>query len=79
MCVPSSELGPPPPLPQASEPHPEPEAGTYSPAGKVVGGGGGPSLDDWRKTLALCLLCGPGKISFIKFTIHQILHDACTD
>jgi hypothetical protein len=53
--VPSSELGPrtlsP---PNESVPPPEPRGG----AGEVVGGG--PNSDDWRKSLALCQLCGAG-------------------
>ncbi len=39
--------------PQQVGPPPEPKGGTHSPAGE-----GGPNLDDQRKILALCLLCG---------------------
>ncbi len=53
MSVPSSELGPP-PLPQASvSPPPEPKVG---PTRLRVRGWGSPNWDDWRKSLALCLL-----------------------
>jgi hypothetical protein len=46
----------PPPLSPASV-HlpPEPKGGAHSPAGKGLGS---PYSDDWRKSLALCLLCG---------------------
>jgi hypothetical protein len=45
------------PLPQASVSPPEPKGeATHSPAGKR--GWGSPNSDDWRKILALCVLCG---------------------
>ncbi len=49
MSVPSSELGPPHPLSRKQR-----GRGTH-PAGE---GWGSPSSDDWRKSLAFCLLCG---------------------
>ncbi len=59
MSVPSSELGtprPPPTLPQASV---SPSPGTKERAQTHFRGEGveGPNSDDWRKSLALCLLC----------------------
>ncbi len=36
-------------------PPPPTQRGARSPAGEGVGS---PNLDDWRKNLALCLLCG---------------------
>ncbi len=53
MSVPLSELGPHPPFRKRVCPA-EPKGGTHSPRGV-----GGPNSDDWRKNLALCLLCGP--------------------
>ncbi len=44
---PASECAPP--------PQPKGKGGAQSPAG---GGWGSPNSDDWRKSLALCLLCG---------------------
>jgi hypothetical protein len=40
-----------PPLPQASAPPP--------PTRNEKGGGGGTNSDNWRESLALCVLCGP--------------------
>ncbi len=55
VSVPSSELGPPPTsLPQA----------IHSPAGEGVGG---PNSDDWRKSMALCLLCDIQSMYLSKF------------
>ncbi len=48
---------PPPPLPQASVPlTPEAKGGGHTCL--PVRGWGSPNSDDWRKSLALCLLCG---------------------
>ncbi len=72
MYVLSSELGPPTPLPQKSVSPPRNQSGgKHSPAGEGGAGGpnstvtkasageevGGPNSEDWRKSLALCLLC----------------------
>ncbi len=54
MSVPSFELGPPTPSPVSECVPPELKGGTHSP---VVRGWGRPNSDDWRKSLALCLLC----------------------
>ncbi len=56
--VSSPELGPPPPLASKCFPPPGTKGETHSPAGGDVGGG--PNSDDWRKSLAFCLLllCG---------------------
>jgi hypothetical protein len=49
---------PSPSLASECAPPPQPKGGrAHSPAGK---GWGSPNSDDWRKSLALCLLCGPG-------------------
>jgi hypothetical protein len=48
---PASECAPPPLEPKGR--------GALSPAGE---GWGSPNADDWRKSLALCLLCGPGSV-----------------
>ncbi len=52
------EIGTPPPLSRKRVCHPPPEpkggGGTHAPAGE---GMGGPNSDDWRKSLALCLVC----------------------
>ncbi len=58
MSVPSSELAPPAPfLYSECVPPPQPKGvvGQHSLAGE---GPGGTNSDDWRKSLALCLLCG---------------------
>jgi hypothetical protein len=56
VYVPSSELGPNPSLAVASVPlTPEPGGGTTC---QGVRGWGSPNSDDWRKSLAFCLLCG---------------------
>ncbi len=48
---------PPTPIPQASVPYPRTKGwGAHSPAAEGVWGS--PNSDDWRKSLALCLLCG---------------------
>jgi hypothetical protein len=55
--VPSSELGPPPPTPQAIVSPPLVSLRgeeQHSPACK---GGLGPNSDDWNGSLALCILC----------------------
>ncbi len=70
VSVPSSELGPPPPLPQTSV-SPRNQGGTHSPAGEGVPiqttwgdtlacGRGVPIQTTfwWRKSLVLCLPCG---------------------
>ncbi len=59
--VPRQNWTSPPPFPQASvylQPGTK-GGGGHSPAGKGVGG---PITDDWRKSLALCLLCAAGHI-----------------
>jgi hypothetical protein len=53
LSVPSSELGPPTPPSQASVSSP------WNQRGGATLACGGPNLDDWRESLALCLLCGP--------------------
>jgi hypothetical protein len=50
-----SEMGPPPPLPQASMSPPEPKEGGHIRL-RVREWGGGPNSDDWRKSQELCLL-----------------------
>ncbi len=57
MSVPSLELGPSPPVPQARvPPTPGPKwGGTHSP---VCEGVGSSNSDDWRESLVFCLLCG---------------------
>jgi hypothetical protein len=58
QCLsPRPNWDPPPPLPQESVSPRDQRGGHHSPAGEEVGGGG-PKLDDWRKSLALCLICG---------------------
>ncbi len=62
MSFTSSELGTPihsPKSESVTPPSPslEPKGGTHSPKGEGMGGGG-PNSDDWRKSLALCILCG---------------------
>ncbi len=57
VSVPSSELGPPHPSPPGSVSPPQPKGGTHSPAWR---GWGSPNSDDWRKSLALCLICVSG-------------------
>jgi hypothetical protein len=60
--IPSSELGPaPPPLPQASVPPRNQRVGGRG--GTLTCGWGSPNSDDWRKRLALCLLCAPAYIA----------------
>ncbi len=62
MTIPSSEWAPPPPLPQESEyplylpppPLTKRGEGQHSLAGE---GAGGANSDDWRESLALCILC----------------------
>jgi hypothetical protein len=59
-CVcPLVGIGPPPPLSRKrvfpSPPEPKGGEAQCSPAGE---GWGSPNSDDWRKSLALCLLCG---------------------
>ncbi len=49
----------PPPLSPASVPPVPKDGGAHSPAGE---GWGSPNSDDWRKSLALCLLCGAGGV-----------------
>ncbi len=59
MSVPSSELGPPTSF-HASDVSPRNKGGegvTHSPAGEGVGESQFGNSDDWRKSLALCLLC----------------------
>ncbi len=59
MSVPSSKLAPPPPLPPATVP----PAGTKGRATLACGwGGGGANSDDWRESLALCILCATHSI-----------------
>ncbi len=53
MFAPSLELGPP--------PTPSPPSECVPPPPRTKGGGTHlPTGDDWRKRLALCLLCGAG-------------------
>jgi hypothetical protein len=54
VSVPSSELGPPTPLPLASVPLNQKGGGHTR---LWVRGWGSPNLDNLRKSLALCLLC----------------------
>ncbi len=59
MYVPSSELGLPQPLSRkrvCPSPRNQRVGGAHSPASKGVGESR--NSDDWRKSLALCLLCG---------------------
>jgi hypothetical protein len=53
VSVPSSELAPPSPLPQASVSLPRNQRG-WKNARLQVKGWGSPNSDDWRKNLALC-------------------------
>jgi hypothetical protein len=57
VYVPSSELGPPRPLShkECAPPPPEPMEGGHTRL--RVRGWGSPNSDDWRKSLALCILC----------------------
>ncbi len=48
---------PPTPLPQASVPFP-PDQRVGGQTSLRLRGRGSPNSDDWRKSLALCLLCG---------------------
>jgi len=61
VYVPSSELGLPQPLSRkrACPPlhHPDQRVGGGGHIRLRLRGGGGPNSDDWRKSLALCLLC----------------------
>ncbi len=64
---------PPTPFPQASVPSPPP-----TPDQRVGGGGtrlrlrrwGSPNSDDWRKSLALCLLCGCVSRECLTWPLH---------
>ncbi len=59
VSVPSSELGPPPPLSSKRGcPSPEPKGGRGHTRLRVRGVGG-PNSDKWRKSPAICLLCAP--------------------
>jgi hypothetical protein len=73
VSVPSSELAPPSPLPQGSVSHPlEPKGGgggQHSLAGEGVGGA---YSNDWRESLALCLL-------YVSHVPLNIGHIPCTD
>ncbi len=71
MSVPLSELAPPAPSPSVSPPwNQSGRGGQHSLAGEWAGG---VNLDDWRESLALCLLsdlveknfCDPIKIAII--------------
>jgi hypothetical protein len=71
VSVPSSELG---------LPHPSPANEWVLPPTPNQGGGhtrlrargwGSPSSDDWRKSLALCLLCGLSKQFSVLITVFQ--------
>ncbi len=70
MSVPSSELGPPPPIPYPASdcvPPLEPRRGTYSPAGEGVGG---PNWEDLgKKPSTLSSLCFKG---WLKLMYHQL-------
>ncbi len=55
VSVHSSELGPPTPCP-VSEIVPPPEPKEVGHTRLRVGGWGGPNSDDWRKSIAFCLL-----------------------
>jgi hypothetical protein len=55
VSVPSSELGPSTPLWQANV-SPGTKGGGHTPL--RLTGWGSPNSDDWRKSLALCRLCG---------------------
>jgi hypothetical protein len=65
VYVPSSELGLSQPLP------PEPGGGGH--IRLRVRGWGSSNSDDWRKSLALCLLCGPWDTDFF---IQKMEHEA---
>jgi hypothetical protein len=62
---------PPPPL------HPEPKGG-HTCLWVRRGWGGGPNSDDWRKSLALCVLCGKDCVYIIEYEVggdskHRLL------
>ncbi len=76
MSVPSSELAMPTPSPSLQRLCAHREGPCPLPRGTKgegqqprrntrlrVGGGGGANSDDWRESLALCLLCGAGSLS----------------
>jgi hypothetical protein len=55
------QIGTPPPLLlQASVSPPQQKGGHIRLRVRGVGGAGGSQSDDWRKNIALCLLCGRG-------------------
>ncbi len=60
MSAHSSKLGPPPPHPLSQKVSVPPTPGTGGGAHSPMGEGVGPRSDDWRKSLALCLLCREG-------------------
>jgi hypothetical protein len=55
---------PPTPLPQASVPSAPPDQKGGAPRLRLKGWGS-PNYDDWRKGLALCLLCGENQWLFV--------------
>ncbi len=76
VYVPSSELGlSQTPLSPASVPLPQNRGGGHSPAGEGLGET--TNSDDWRKSLALCLLCaldpweGGGEVPWVFFMCKE--------
>ncbi len=70
MSVPSSELGQPTPSPASECVPPGIKEGcnTRLREGEGVGG---PNSDDWRESLALCLLCGRPSVFFYSIYCSQ--------
>ncbi len=62
---------PPTTLPQASVPSPPPKGGGGN-TRLWLWGWGSPNSDDWRKSLALCLLCGIRHFRKVESTIFSI-------
>jgi hypothetical protein len=63
MSVPSSESGTPHPLSRKRVCPPGTKGGGTDSA---AGGGGGPNSDNWRKSIGLCLLCGPHAVNEVE-------------
>jgi hypothetical protein len=74
---------PPPPLPQASVTLPPEPKGVGGNTRLQVKGWGSPNSDDWRKSLAFCLLCGVGGSFSVQVSgfsvLYSILHKSQLD